>query len=155
MPWFRAKEYTRSLVSVSTLCCRSNSKSDRARFQLFGDTVNTASRMESTGMKGRIQVSHTTAAILKESGKQHWLTARKDSVQAKGLGVLQTYFVNPSGHKGSSVTSDSAADSSGRLVTEPVFKPTTQRLVDWLTEIMAKDIKKIVSLPIGNSRRLI
>jgi len=52
--------------------------------QLFGDTVNTAARMESTGIPGRIQVSTSTAEILKCAGKELWLTPRSDTVQAKG-----------------------------------------------------------------------
>ena len=32
-------------------------RGQRARFQLFGDSMNTASRIETTGMPGRIHVS--------------------------------------------------------------------------------------------------
>jgi len=66
---------------------------EKSRFQLFGDTVNTASRMESTGEKGRIHISKSTADHLVASGKGHWLESREGGVQAKGKGTLQTFWV--------------------------------------------------------------
>jgi class 3 adenylate cyclase len=60
-------------------------RGDKGRFQLFGDTVNTAARMETNGVKGHIQVSQTTADELIKWGKGNWLVARKDSVIAKGM----------------------------------------------------------------------
>ncbi|CAB9517167.1 natriuretic peptide receptor 2 [Seminavis robusta] len=82
-------------------------RGDKGRFQLFGDTMNTASRMESTGVKNKIQVSQDTADILVAKGYQKWLTPRKDPVQAKGKGTVQTYFVNiASGSVPSSQASD-------------------------------------------------
>jgi class 3 adenylate cyclase len=47
-----------------------------ARFQLFGDTINTAARMETTGEAGRIHISQQTADELIEAGKGHWLRVR-------------------------------------------------------------------------------
>jgi len=72
----------------------------KARFQLFGDTVNTASRMESNGQANRIHVSEATAKCIRESGKGHWLTQREDLIEAKGKGTLQTYFVEPNAGEG-------------------------------------------------------
>ena len=57
------------------------------------DTVNTASRMESTGTPRWIQVSQTTADALVLHGKQSWLIPRKEKVTAKGKGEMQTYFL--------------------------------------------------------------
>lgn len=68
-------------------------RGERARFQLFGDTVNTASRMESTSKKNFIQVSQETAKLLMRSKKGHWLKEREDVVKAKGKGELQTYWL--------------------------------------------------------------
>ncbi|CAB9527558.1 Receptor-type guanylate cyclase gcy [Seminavis robusta] len=69
-------------------------RGEKGRFQLFGDTINTASRMESNGVKGKIHVSAETAHAITAQGKGHWLTARDDTIMAKGKGEMQTYFVD-------------------------------------------------------------
>lgn len=59
-------------------------RGENARFQLFGDTVNTAARMESTGLGSHIQLSQETADQLIHFGKGRWLVPREDEVVAKG-----------------------------------------------------------------------
>ena len=53
-------------------------RGDRARFQLFGDTVNTAARLESTSMEGMVHLSKETADLLKKAGKEHWYEPRQN-----------------------------------------------------------------------------
>jgi len=124
-------------------------RGDRARFQLFGDTVNTASRMETNGVNGKIQVSEATAKILREAGKEHWLTPRKDKVQAKGKGVMNTFFANPTSMKGSSVASSTNDTKSEVTGTSEIMLGANERLVEWMVELFCSDIKKIVSRRIG------
>ena len=78
------------LVAPFIFCCES--KQQKGRFQLFGDTMNMASRMETTGVVHQIQCSAETAALL----PAHWLRQRQDCVHAKGKGTLRTYFVTVS-----------------------------------------------------------
>eukprot|EP00934_Nitzschia_sp_Nitz4_P006926 Nitzschia sp. Nitz4//scaffold53_size117307//115309//117659//NITZ4_003787-RA/size117307-augustus-gene-0.95-mRNA-1//1//CDS//3329554256//6916//frame0 len=70
-------------------------RGQKSRFQLFGDTVNTASRMETTGKRQSIHGSQATADELIKFGKEHWLQAREDAVEVKGKGRLQTYWIVP------------------------------------------------------------
>lgn len=58
-------------------------------YDLWGDTVNTASRMESHGVPGRIQVSEATATALRE---QYELEDR-GTVEIKGKGAMRTYLL--------------------------------------------------------------
>ena len=62
----------------------------RQLFDLWGDTVNTAQRIESSGVPGRIHVSQSTARLLPPD--RYGLEKRQ--VDLKGLGRLTTYLVS-------------------------------------------------------------
>lgn len=59
-------------------------------YDLWGNAVNTASRMESTSVPGKIQVSPSTF----EQIKDHFDVQEHQLVECKGLGQIMTYFVN-------------------------------------------------------------
>ncbi len=79
-------------------------RGSKSRFELFGDTINTASRMESTGRPNKIQISTQTAQLLEDSGLSHWFTPREDLVFAKGKGELQTFWLEISSNPKSEST---------------------------------------------------
>jgi Adenylate and Guanylate cyclase catalytic domain len=150
-------------------------RGERSRFQLFGDTVNTASRIESTGQGGMIHVSHATAELLTKAGKGNWVSMRPTKIVAKGLGALQTYWLN-AGSSGesealsSNYSSGGESDASGdedpsnrgramaRLVpsktprtrnagevSSSLPKAKLERLVAWNVDLLHRLLKQIVA----------
>ena len=111
-------------------------RGDKSRFQLFGDTVNTAARIETTGTKGKIHLSEATANLIVKQQKEHqqqqqqrqscssfsssndiWTVPRDEPVIAKGKGKMQTYWLEykntsaASSHYGGTTTASSVVSS--------------------------------------------
>lgn len=62
------------------------------QYDIWGDTVNTASRMESHGAIGKVNISEITYGILKEDNEFSFTSRGK--VPIKGKGEIDMYFVD-------------------------------------------------------------
>jgi adenylate cyclase len=61
----------------------------RFLYDLWGDAVNTASRMESQGTPGRIQITGATYELLKDEFE----CERRGTVEIKGRGQMETWYL--------------------------------------------------------------
>lgn len=59
------------------------------QYDLWGHTVNTASRMESQGLPGKIQVTASTHALLADE----FVLDPRGEIDIKGIGPVTTYFL--------------------------------------------------------------
>lgn len=66
--------------------------SKKFAYDIWGDTVNIASRMESHGAIGKVNISQTTYELLKD--EPDLIFEHRGKVEAKGKGELDMYFVD-------------------------------------------------------------
>ena len=59
-------------------------------YDVWGDTVNTASRMESHSVPGRVQISAATRALLDD----RFDFEARGSIEVKGKGTMETFFLS-------------------------------------------------------------
>eukprot|EP00980_Cylindrotheca_fusiformis_P011039 scaffold2535_cov126-Cylindrotheca_fusiformis.AAC.1 len=138
-------------------------RGERSRFQLFGDTMNTAARMESTSQRNRIQVSQVTGDLLVASGLSAWMTPREGKIFVKGKGEMQTYWLNTKTAKGLE-SFKSKGDMLGTSETAPYSNDSqsvheldnnflndvgtmtkTERLVEWNVEVLTSLLQQIIA----------
>ncbi len=60
-------------------------------YDIWGDTVNIASRMESSGEIGKVNISHSTYELV----KNEFHCMHRGKISAKGKGEMDMYFVEP------------------------------------------------------------
>lgn len=110
--------------------------------------------MESNGVPNKILCSQKTADRLIRAGKGHWLTTRKELIDAKGKGLLQTYWVEPSANRSSIDTAVSSSESTDlanehdSTLTLGETKPPERRigrLVDWNVEMFTALLNSVVT----------
>eukprot|EP00980_Cylindrotheca_fusiformis_P008512 scaffold1807_cov140-Cylindrotheca_fusiformis.AAC.4 len=139
-------------------------RGERSRFQLFGDTMNTASRMEHSGERNRIQLSQATADMLTEAGLASWITPRSSRIYVKGKGDMQTYWLQKSKHRKAKLSdmsrdmltvaeaAETEDESESNEEIEVGFDGDTdqgmtklERLVEWNVEVLASLLQQIIA----------
>lgn len=124
--------------------------------------------MESTGERGRIQISEETAELLVQAGKKHWLMQRADTVYAKGKGALKTFWLVDDSHNSDKQSNKEAAanevdDNKSSLQpmaasanSDMALDSKTERLINWNVDVMWRLLKKVMARRIsrgeGNTR---
>lgn len=143
-----------------------------ARYQLFGDTVNTCARIQTSSDPGRIHLSSATAYLLVAAGKEKWIRKRAHPVKLKGKGSMDTYWMAVKGTSRKSTMAKSNHTDMGMITEtdeEDLDEDTTsvssqfdssnvsgaeselsagdkmQRLVDWNVNVLAGLIRQILA----------
>lgn len=78
------------------------------QYDVWGDTVNIASRMESNGMPGKVNVSHTVYEHLKE--EPGFSFEYRGEIEVKGKGELKMYFVEKAAHDATATNQHTKAE---------------------------------------------
>lgn len=107
--------------------------------------MNTASRMESTGLSNTIQISEATAKLLRASGKEAWIRPRSDAIDVKGKGVLQTFFLRDTLGDADDASVISSQSSGDRGFDQYDQQAKKSRQVQWTVEVMGGLLKQVRS----------
>jgi hypothetical protein len=113
-------------------------------------TLSRSCFRRSSCVPDKIQLSSTTASLLIAEGKESWLERREDSVNVKGKGMFETYWLLSRTKTSSSPRSEiSASDETigdsleGSISNQINMKHP--RLVTWVVDLLLIQIRKIAA----------
>ncbi|KAK6623164.1 hypothetical protein RUM43_009016 [Polyplax serrata] len=117
----------------------------KPHYDIWGNSVNVASRMESTGKAGCIQVTEETCKILQHYG---YIFEQRGLVTVKGKGQLMTYYLIGKGDVPPSISTESnlvttkPENSAGECVEIPAISPTVQSREGTTQEFSETNVSK-------------
>ena len=129
-------------------------------YDVWGDAVNTASRMESHGVAGRVQVSESTRRLLGEP----FLLEERGALEVEGQGELKTWFVGGRGTAASPMRQPAGClklrcpRTGDRSITSATTRPTTGQSVHappnqwWTAEYQSRVVGRKMKPRMGHSR---
>jgi class 3 adenylate cyclase len=87
---------------------------EKPHYDIWGNSVNVASRMDSSGIPGRIQVTEETKQILEREGFEFEC---RGEINVKGKGLMTTYFLkNPNNFDNSTIMSTTKRHRSSSVI---------------------------------------
>jgi hypothetical protein len=111
-------------------CIRSSWKLIKCGAGIVGDSINLCGQIARTSDPNRIQISETTAQLIKAAGKDYWMSAREEDVVYRGQIPIRTYWLalfHFSGVHGFELTR------------------SLDRMISWNVEVLSDFLKQVVA----------
>ena len=126
-------------------------RSEKAIFQIFGNTVNVSEQMRRTCVKDKIQCSLKTARKLMNADRDHWLFPRNSISSSEGCecraedAALKTFWVQPPSSGNSNFNPDDDTTDRAEDAMIDQLPASVHRLVVWNLGQLEQILVRLIS----------